>query len=190
MTMNKEALRRSYAVKRLALSPGEIFQLNRQICDLFFATTDLSFLAVFHCYLPIENKKEPDTWLILDRLRREYPHIKIAIPRVVENQIESFFFEGLQQLEKNAWGIPEPKNGTPVSPEDLDAVVVPLLAFDTTGHRIGYGKGYYDRFLKGCRDNCLKVGLSFFEAEEKIEDVSPFDVRLNRCITPTRVYAF
>ena len=63
-------------------------------------------------------------------------------------------------------------------------VLVPGVCFDQTGHRVGYGKGFYDRFLKTCRPGCLKVGLSYFEPVDPIDDVHDGDVRLDFIVTP------
>jgi 5-formyltetrahydrofolate cyclo-ligase len=84
----------------------------------------------------------------------------------------------------------EPKRGSNISPADIDMVIVPLLAVDQQGHRIGYGKGYYDRFLKLCRTDCLKIGVSFFEPEETIKEKSTEDVLLNGCLTPNGYIGF
>jgi 5-formyltetrahydrofolate cyclo-ligase len=72
----------------------------------------------------------------------------------------------------------------------IDVVFVPLLAFDKKGHRVGYGKGFYDKFLSECKPETIKIGLSFFEPEELISDVFEDDVTLNYCVTPNGVYAF
>ncbi|MDR9457609.1 MAG: 5-formyltetrahydrofolate cyclo-ligase, partial [Salegentibacter sp.] len=72
----------------------------------------------------------------------------------------------------------------------LDLVFIPLLAFDKTGNRVGYGKGYYDRFLDSCKPGVIKIGLSFFEAEEEIKEMFETDVALDYCVTPNRVYQF
>ena len=69
-------------------------------------------------------------------------------------------------------------------------VILPLLAFDQQGYRVGYGKGFYDKFLSGCREDCLKVGFSYFEPIETIDDCNEFDVPLDLCITPQNVYVF
>jgi 5-formyltetrahydrofolate cyclo-ligase len=69
-------------------------------------------------------------------------------------------------------------------------VFVPLLAFDKKGHRVGYGKGFYDRFLSDCKPETIKIGLSFFEAEESISAILPSDIRLDFCVTPTEIIVF
>lgn len=137
------------------------------------------------------HNREPDTWLIIERLRREFPHIRLSIPRInpKNDVLENFYFEGLHQLEENNWGIKQPKQGTPTEGAKIDMVLVPLLAFDKRGHRVGYGKGYYDRFLTTCRPECLKIGLSLFPPLEKIPDEAQ-DIALDGCVTPEGVLQF
>lgn len=188
----KEKLRKIYLEKRQTLSEAEYAQLNFQLYQNLFANIDFSFIKVLHTFLPITSKKEVDTWLIIDRIRREYQHIRISIPKVnnQKGELENFYFEGLHQLATNSWGIQEPKQGVPTDPEKIDVVLVPLLAFDQSGHRVGYGKGYYDKFLATCKSGCKKIGISLFSAEEKIEDTNASDVRLNQCVTPAKMFQF
>ena len=183
--MTKQDLRKLYLEKRAALSEADVAQLSFQIYQNFFSNIDLSFVRVLHTFLPITSKREVDTWLIIDRIRREFPQIRLSIPRVNNKtgELENIYFEGLHQLETNAWGIQEPKQGVPTESDKIDLVLVPLLVFDKNGDRVGYGKGYYDRFLKLCRSDCKKIGLSLFEAIEKISS-EEYDVRLNGVITP------
>jgi 5-formyltetrahydrofolate cyclo-ligase len=184
--MTKQELRKIYLEKRQALSEAEYDQLNFQLYQIFFSSIDLSFIKVLHIFLPIISKHEPNTWLIIDRIRREFPHIRISIPKVnnQKGELENFYFEGLHQLTTNAWGIQEPKQGIPTESGKIDFVLVPLLAFDSQGHRIGYGKGYYDKFLSTCSDTCTKCGISFFDPEEKITGIITTDIALDNCLTP------
>lgn len=190
--MTKQALRNLYLQKRNNLSEAECAHLNFQVYQQFFTAIDLSFLKVVHTFLPIASKHEVDTWPIIDRIRREFTHIRISIPKVDPrtNTLVNFYFEGLNQLTTNEWGIEEPKQGIPTESQKIDIVLIPLLAFDRQGNRVGYGKGFYDKFLSTCRPDCLKVGLSLFDAEEKISDLNAHDVRLDKCITPTGVITF
>jgi len=70
-----------------------------------------------------------------------------------------------------------------------DLVILPLLAYDYQGNRVGYGKGYYDRFLAQI-PNIPKIGLSFFKPVEQISDIQIWDVTLDYCITPETIYSF
>jgi len=90
----------------------------------------------------------------------------------------------------NRWGISEPFTGEIIDDKEIDLVLVPLLCFDEMGYRVGYGNGYYDKFLANCRKDCLKVGVSFFEPIGEIEDVREFDIRLDYCVTPEKVWRF
>jgi 5-formyltetrahydrofolate cyclo-ligase len=188
--MNKDELRKTYLTKRLALTESEHHALSNKISDLFFLSVELSSIKNLHVYLPIEAKREPDTWLIINRIQKESPHIRLVIPRVNGEAMENIFFEGRDQLEKNRWKILEPKIGLHATAQEIDLVIVPLLAVDKQGHRIGYGRGYYDRFLKLCRPDCMKIGLSFFEPELSIEEKHDDDVLLNACLTPNQYYPF
>ena len=101
-----------------------------------------------------------------------------------------FLLTDSTKLVKNSYNIPEPVDGIQISTEQIDVVFIPLLAFDKTGHRIGYGKGFYDRFLANCKPETLKIGLSFFKAEITNFDYLSSDIGLNYCITPNKNYKF
>lgn len=187
--MTKKELRKIYVRKRMELSEADYQLFNRRLADHFFSAVDLSRIQVLHTFLPIRKNREVNTWLIIDRLSTEHPHVKISIPKINNHtsQLEHYYYEDPAQLENNTWEIPEPVKGVPTPTEKIDAVLVPLLAFDKQGHRLGYGRGFYDRFLASCRPECLKIGLSFFEVEEKIEGISEKDIPLDVIITPEAV---
>lgn len=187
--MNKDELRKIHLDKRLALTESEHRELSIKISDLFFLSFDLSEIKVLHLFLPILSKREPDTWFIIDRVRKDFPHIRLVIPRVNGAEMENILFEDNDQLGNSKWGMLEPKNGVRVNPQEIDMVLVPLLAFDKYGHRVGFGKGYYDKFLAACKPTCKKIGISFFE-EVIIDDINPFDQAMDLCITPRDVILF
>ena len=94
------------------------------------------------------------------------------------------------KINKNEYNISEPVDGIEVPINKLQVVFVPLLAFDKTGNRVGYGKGFYDKFLSECNSDVIKIGLSFFESEVLISDVFEGDVKLDYCVTPKSVFDF
>jgi 5-formyltetrahydrofolate cyclo-ligase len=94
------------------------------------------------------------------------------------------------KIIKNKWEIPEPERGITITPLMLDVVFIPLLGYDTFGNRVGYGKGFYDNFLKSCKPNILKIGLSFFKPIRKIQGIRPEDIPLDYCVTPKEIYQF
>lgn len=188
--MTKAEARKIYLEKRLALTDAAYQQLNFQLYQQFFTHIDLSFVRCLHIFLPIESRREPDTWLIIDRIRREFPHVRLSIPQIVGDHLENIYFEGLHQLKKNKWGILEPQQGVPTPAEKIDMVIVPLLAVDNRGHRVGYGKGFYDRFLTLCRPDCQRIGISFFEPTEEFNDVESTDVALTHCLEPSHFTSY
>ena len=104
--------------------------------------------------------------------------------------MQHLHFEDEVELVHNAFGIAEPASGAIIEPDEIDLALVPLLAFDERGYRAGYGKGYYDKFLSQCRADLVKIGISFFEPVDTIDDINQFDIFLNYCVTPQRVYEF
>ena len=93
-------------------------------------------------------------------------------------------------FEKRNGNIHEPDEGAPVPVIEIEMVFVPLVAFDQKGYRVGYGKGFYDKYLARCADDCLKTGFSYFDPVNSIDDRHEFDVPLDLCITPQNVYVF
>ncbi len=145
--------------------------------------------AYYHIFLPIEKQKEVDTGYLLSILHGRDKEVVIPKSDFSTLALTSILLTENTHIQENEFGIPEPIDGLTVPENAIDVVFVPLLAFDKQGNRIGYGKGFYDRFLSECRKDVVKVGLSFFDAEEHIE-VSKEDVPLNFCVTPDKTYNF
>lgn len=190
--MNKKKLRKIYFEKRAALTKDETNAISLRVAERFFETFNLKKINYLHTFLPIEKFHEIDTHLILHRVWFDFSHVETIVPRVnfETNLLENLKFTPFTELVENAWMIHEPAQGDLVSCEKIDAVLIPLLCFDKKGFRVGYGKGFYDRFLAGCPSQCLKIGLSHYDAIEKIEDKNEFDVRLDYCLTPNQVLKF
>ena len=190
--MNKSQLRKIYTARQKNLSPFETKQKSDLIADGFFREFDLSRVQILHCFIAIEKFNEIDTTLIFKRLWENYPQIETLVPRVdfQNGEIENLNFTIDTKLKNNIWQIKEPLNDEMIETKEIDLILVPLLCFDEKGFRVGYGKGFYDKLLKNCRNDCLKIGLSFFEPTEKIADVENFDVKLDFCVTPEKVWRF
>lgn len=190
--MLKAELRRIYLARQKAFSPLARTRKSELIGEIFFASFDLSVTHFLHCFLPIEKFNEIDTHILLQKVRLNFPHVQTLVPRVnfETNEIENLLFTHQTELAPNRWQISEPIDDELVETAKIDAVLVPLLCFDKRGFRVGYGKGFYDKFLKSCRADCVKIGLSFFPPVEKIEDARDFDVSLDYCITPDEIFNF
>ena len=174
------------------MSPGKRNAAGQAIVNSLFQTIDLSRVDVFHCFISIERFGEIDTGPIFERLWNEHPSVRTVVPRIdrATGELESVRYGPDVELRFDRWQIGEPTHDDTVAPEEVDIVIVPLLCFDVTGHRVGYGKGYYDRFLSRCRADCQKIGLSMFSPVESITDAHEGDVKLDLCITPDEIYRF
>lgn len=189
--LTKIALREYFKELRTRLSAEDELVLNQNLLKQFQQFQWNGFERI-HIFLPIVKFKEPDTILLKDWIRQAYPHIHLVISKsdLKTNLMDHYIWENDHLLELNKWGIKEPLGGKEIQPHQLDAVLVPLLAFDKAGNRIGYGKGFYDRFLTSCRPDCLKIGLSFFEPVDEIKDLDSTDVPLDYCITSQKIWKF
>lgn len=184
--MTKAELRTLYKSKRILLSPSELNNLSETIIEQALKYFQLAEKTV-SLFLPIERQKEINTYILLDRAIGV--GAKVALPKCNFETLEMkhYIYESNDQLELNEKGIPEPKKGKLIAADHFDIVFVPLLAVDVVGNRVGYGKGFYDRFLKKCKPNCIFIGLHLFDLEEAISDVLPTDVRLNAVVMPSGV---
>ena len=188
--MTKSELRKLYLEKRAGLSTDDVSTISTAIADTFFFAINPAAVKTLHCYLPIDKFNEPDTRLIFQRIWQEFPELTTTVPRIdfATGELTSVVYSSTCPVVQNKWGVSEPEGGTVIHPEAIDVAIVPLLCFDERGYRVGYGKGFYDRFLAKCRPNCKKIGLSFFPPVEKIEDVHEFDVPLDLFISPEEIY--
>ncbi|GGI26801.1 5-formyltetrahydrofolate cyclo-ligase [Pedobacter mendelii] len=186
--MLKSEIRKQALKSRLSLSDEEYKTLNNELLKQFIAL-DFDRVKTIHVFLPITEKKEPNTFLLIEWLTQNHPEIKIIVPKADFDMVimTNHEYLGIDDLQKNLYDILEPQRGN-VYEGAVDMVLIPLLAFDKKGYRVGYGKGFYDRFLESL--NAQKIGLSLSSAGNKIDDVNEYDIRLDFCITPTEIIKF
>jgi 5-formyltetrahydrofolate cyclo-ligase len=187
--MTKQEARKLYKEKRAALTTPERNRFDDLIL-IHFQQLPLPHLSYVHTYLAMKDKHEIETDHLLYYLEFRNPELKIVIPKIQNNKLIHIEYNEEVEVKVNSLGIPEPVTGNLIDEGEIDLILVPLLAFDETGNRVGYGKGYYDQFLYHCRPGALKIGLSYFDAAEPISDTEQFDIPLNYCITPHRIYEF
>ena len=185
--MLKSDLRFLYTKLRKDLSSNQIVDYSLQLANRALELPIWNF-DYYHLFLPITDKKEIDTSFLLSILQGRDKHV--ILPKMEGDDLTHYLLTDNTKLKTNKWNVPEPVDGFSVDPSKIEVVFIPLLAFDKQGNRVGYGKGYYDRFLKQCKKDVVKIGLSLFDAEEEIEDVIENDIPLNYCITPNKIYEF
>ncbi|TLP75393.1 5-formyltetrahydrofolate cyclo-ligase [Maribacter sp. ACAM166] len=186
--MLKKDLRLKYSRLRSSITPTLLTQQSIAIANSVLQLP-IWENQYFHIFLPIEKKLEIDTEGIISILLGFDKNV--IVPKVISTtELEHYLLTDNTKFTTTTLDIPEPIDGITIHPEKLDVIFIPLLAFDKIGNRIGYGKGYYDRFLNQCRSDVIKIGLSLFEAENEIDDISTTDIPLNYCITPIKTYSF
>jgi 5-formyltetrahydrofolate cyclo-ligase len=184
----KAALRKEYRKRRDLLTEEQIADWSIDISNRSL-TIDLWGHSLYHLFMTAEKNKEVDTSYLLSILQGKDK--QPVIPKILDDQgLEHFLLTDQISFKLNRFGIPEPLSGIEIIPQQIEVVFVPLLIFDLQGHRVGYGKGYYDRFLRKCPRKTLKVGLSFFDPISKIEDIDNSDIALDYALTPRETFIF
>lgn len=192
----KAALRSAALARRQALSAAEVAHRSQQLCEQLFRHFPVAEWHWLHLFLPLARRNEPDTWRIIHRIWAEKLAVRLAVPMVQPDgvSLQHYQLSPDTPLRSNRWGIPEPAATaeTVVPPAAFDAVLVPLLAVDATGHRVGYGGGFYDRFLAQCGPHARFIGLNVLDETPVagLADVLPTDVPLHACLTPGGVQWF
>ena len=187
ITADKTFLRSHYKKKRFSLTKQEVDDLSQRV---FKQLDKLNIwkLKHYHIFISILKYNELDTSSIINKLKSEQKII--IVPKISNNELVHIAINDETEFGLNEYGIKEPNDGNHFVIENLDIIFIPLLAFDIEGHRVGYGKGYYDRFLKLTNNSTLKIGLSFFDPINKIQDIDDNDVKLDYCVTPKQVHKF
>ena len=191
MSMRKTEIRKHFKEKRQALTDRDV-NVYQDLLLIRFQELHLPYIHYLHAYIPKPDSKEPDPAPLVDWMQFRDPGLRMVYASIndADWSMKHFLFDENSAFRMNQFGIPEPTTGIELEPTQLDAVIIPLLAFDVNGNRVGYGKGYYDRFLANCREDVLKIGLSYFPPVYSIDDIENFDKKLDFCITPESVYAF
>ncbi|WP_264519928.1 5-formyltetrahydrofolate cyclo-ligase [Flavobacterium sp. N1994] len=187
--MLKKELRSKYKELRKRLTEEEVEDQSLAIANRLLQL-DIWGQTYFHLFLTIEEHKEIDTEFILQILAGKDKEIVVAKSNFETLTMTHYLLTDNTKFQKNEFNIYEPVDGIEVPTSKIDVVFVPLLAYDKKGNRVGYGKGFYDKFLSECKEDVIKIGLSFYPPEEIIEDVIPTDIRLDYCVTPMTIYNF
>ncbi len=189
--MIKKELRSVYKEKRMRLSQSEKARLD-DLLLIQLQQVSLPFILRLFSYWPIDQYNEPNTHLFCDFIKFRNPELLIAYPRIepATGKMTAIITNEGTSFSRKAFNVFEPEGNVIMPAGEMDLVIVPMLCFDSKGFRVGYGKGYYDRFLKDCRKECLKIGFSYFGPVDEITDKHEFDVPLDLCVTPHNTYVF
>lgn len=186
--MKKSELRKKYLEKRKSLTVSEIFQLSNDIFKNFIDYFKPSSGQKIHVFIPIEKFKEINTQIFIDYFLSR--NIRVFVPKIVDTKLISVEIFADTRYEINDWEISEPVSNEDSGILNFDYVITPLLYADRKGNRLGYGKGFYDRFFETISKKTKKIGVNYFNPDENIDDVWENDIPLDYLVTPTEVLSF
>ena len=187
MNNSKFFLRKSFKKQRSLLDINQVKGLSKRIFEnlLELNIWDKSF---YHLYLSNQINNEVETDEIVNLLFMK--NKRVFVPKILGKDLLNIEIDNNTKYSLNQLGIREPISSNQKDASLLEVIFIPLLIFDKLGHRVGYGGGYYDKFLGNIKDGVLKIGLSLFEPIDKIQDIERHDIRLDYSITPKKVYDF
>jgi 5-formyltetrahydrofolate cyclo-ligase len=162
--MNKAELRAQLRHVRLELTDAQHTVKSREITARLVSEIDWSAVKTVHCFEPIKNLLEPDISGLVTYLEDTYPAIEIFVPRQIEGE----------------WDMVSIRDAPP--PAEFDVVIVPMLGFDSALQRIGYGGGYYDKFL-ATQPSARKIGVCFSLGKIDKVPAEKHDIPLDLIIT-------
>ena len=181
--MKKQELRALYKQKRNNLTEIQIKGLQENIYQQIY-NLDLSTVKNVHLFLSMPKFKEIDTTTLITYFRNKNKRIVISKCNFKDNTLSHFYLEEDTVLSLNKFGVLEPVAAELVEENKLDIIFIPMLISDDKKFRVGYGKGFYDRFLLNCRKDAKFIGLNFFPPITAIEDKNEFDIPLHQVIYP------
>lgn len=170
---DKTTIRREVRARLSGLGAEEKRSRSLAICSEVKKHLAVNNAKVVALFSPLGY--EPDVWPLVESLSCE---LSIVLPRV-EGDVMNFYCYDRGSMAIGSFGINEPQNGLSVKPCEIDAVVVPGLAFTERGARMGRGKGYYDKYMSQGDFSALKIGVCYSEQLVQEIPVEPHDVAMD-----------
>jgi 5-formyltetrahydrofolate cyclo-ligase len=178
----KRAVRRRVLQARDAIDPSERARRSVLIAARCLELPEVATASAVMAFWSFGS--EVDTGPLLERLHQR--GTRLALPRIADGDLEPRTWEPGDPTTTTSFGAREPADGDEISPHEIDVVITPAVVFDRLGRRVGYGGGFYDRFLPRTRDDCVRVGPAFDVQVLAEGDTLPggaFDLRVDAIVT-------
>lgn len=179
--MEKSSLREKYKAIRHNVSYR--LEKEKKIINKVLLLDRITEAKVIGIYISFMD--EVDTIMLIEELKKRKK--TIAVPKINKDLTMDFYcLDDLHELKKNKYGILEPTTDIVINSADIDILIIPGIVFDTNKNRIGFGKGFYDRYLQ--KSEIYKVGLCFDEQiSDEIIDVDEFDIKMDLLVSDKRI---
>ena len=184
MTSPKAKIRKGTLFNRRLLTEEIWKSRNIKVCEQVLALVHEKNVKCCHVFLPITRNKEPDTWSLVKSLHLQNVAVVVSVSDFQSYKMSHFDYQPETVFALNRFQIPEPTSGVSADLSKIEMVLIPLLAADKQGNRIGYGKGFYDRLLSEMPNTVWKVGVNLSPLFDEFDFVESHDVKLDFCITP------
>ena len=181
----KEELRQHLLEQRESILEPEFYGASADIIEALKEQKEYRGAGTIHCYVSMNKRREVETRVLIQEMLIRGRDVIVPVTDFDSGTLRHLRLKSFSDLEENRWGVLEPTTGEEVSPEVMDLVIVPMVGGDEQCNRIGYGEGFYDRFLKDVR--CLKIGLSFDINVIEQLPTENFDIALDKIITEKRI---
>lgn len=181
----KQELREKLLRSRSELSREEYRIKSGQIISRLKQQAEFNKACIIHCYVSMNERKEVNTLPLIKELIESDKKLAVPITNFENGTLTHTYLKEYNDLRENKWGVMEPPKGRQANPEDLDLVIVPMAGGDLQKNRIGYGKGFYDRFLQQLK--CPSIGLLFERCLVDTVPAESFDVPLDKLITEEKI---
>ncbi len=179
--MSKQKLRELMLARRNALSEEERLQAAEDCAARLVQRAPFRHAPIIFCYRAFGSELPLDVVLQMTHALNK----PVAFPRVLDDENMEFVVGGV--LQKGFWGIPEPRGGEVVVPTPKDLMLLPGLAFTEKGDRLGYGKGYYDRYLAKLKALPSLWGVTYDQLLCDHIPTQPWDIRMDAILTPKKI---
>jgi 5-formyltetrahydrofolate cyclo-ligase len=187
--MKKTELRKLIKSNRKIISKEDIHRISDVIIQHLLGEFDWKDRLV-NLFLPIQKHNEIDLNPLKAKIEAIGGQVCINRSDFETFELTPILWDEKLIVEENNFGIPEPVHGKKLNLEDIDIVLVPLLAYTREGHRLGYGKGFYDRFLSKTAVDCIHIGICHNGEAHQIDDIGEKDIALKYLVSPEGLQTF
>lgn len=181
----KEELRQHLLEQRESIPEREFYGASADIIEELKEQKKYQNAGTIHCYVSMNERREVETRVLIKEMIARGRDVVVPVTDFENGTLTHIRLESYSDLKENKWGVREPTEGVEVTPEEIDLVIVPMVGGDEQCNRIGYGEGFYDRFLKDV--DCPKIGLSFDINIVEQLPTENFDIPLDKIITEKRI---
>jgi len=181
----KGEIREKLRSRRAGILESEFLSRSSSITRALQQQQEYAAARTIHCYVSMNDRREVNTHPLIAAIIEEGRDLVVPVTHFGEGTLSHYTLTSFDELKPNKWGVLEPEDGIERTSQEFELVIVPMVGGDERGHRLGYGGGFYDRFLKEVQ--CPAVGLCFEQNIISLLPIESYDIPMNKIITEERI---